>query len=157
MLLAHKKISGLQNLASLCNRRLPNIEGDQVAQPVDSLQMTCQWGHCKHNCIISLHEVLKCLERIKFNSCDTEYIIQIIIIFYPLPNVFLRRMKHVRFSQVMNLAVGMWLCDMWLCLLDFNVPYLTFDRTDNLNQVYLSSSSLSTWTKKEAGRCQCPT
>ena len=40
-----------------------------------SLQMTSQWGHCKHNCIISLHEVLKCLERMKFNSCDTEYII----------------------------------------------------------------------------------
>ena len=153
MLLAHKKISGLQNLASLCNRRLPNMEGDQVVQQVNLLQTTSQWG-CKHNCIISLHEVLKCLERIKFNSCDTEYVIQIIIIFYPLPNVFLRRMKHVRFSQIMNLAVGMWLCDMWLCLLDFNVPYLTFDRTHNLNWVYLSSSSLS---KKEAGRCQCPT
>ena len=34
-------------------------------------------------------------------------------------------MKHVRFFQVMNLAVGMWPCDMWLCLLGFDVPYLT--------------------------------
>jgi hypothetical protein len=34
--------------------------------------------------------------------------------------VFLRQIKHVRFSQVMNLTVGMW-----LCLLGFNVPYLT--------------------------------
>ena len=25
----------------------------------------------------------------------------------------------------MNLAMGMWLCDMWLCLLGFNVPYLS--------------------------------
>ena len=82
MLLAYKKISGLQNLASLCNRRLPNMEGDQVVQQVNSLQTTSQWGHCKHNCIISLNEVLKCLERMKFNSCDTEYIIQIIIIIF---------------------------------------------------------------------------
>src|ERR1700691_2397350 len=84
MLLAHKKISGLQNLASLYNRRLPNMEGDQVVQQVNSLQTTSQWG-CKHNCIISLHEVLKCFEKMKFNSCDIEYIIQIIIyIFLPL-------------------------------------------------------------------------
>ena len=33
-------------------------------------------------------------------------------------------MKHVRVSQ-MNLAVEMWLCNMWLCLLGFDVPYLT--------------------------------
>src|ERR1700689_3256616 len=99
MLLVHKNISGPQNLASLYNRRLPNMKGDQVVQQVDSLQTTRQWGHYKNNCIISLHEVLKCLERMKFNSCDTEHIIQIIItIFYPLPNVFLRQMKHVRFS-----------------------------------------------------------
>ena len=32
-------------------------------------------------------------------------------------------MKHVRVSQ-MNLAVEMWLCNMWLCLLGFDVPYL---------------------------------
>ena len=51
------------------------MECDQVAQQVDSLQMTSRWGHCKRNYIISLHEVLKCLERMKFNSCDTEYII----------------------------------------------------------------------------------
>jgi len=73
MLLAHKNISDLQHLANLYNTRLPNIEGDQVAH---LLQMTSQWGHCKHNCIISLCEVLKCLERMKFNSCD---IIQILI------------------------------------------------------------------------------
>ena len=73
MLLAHKNISGLQNLASLCNRRLPNVECDQVAQQVDSLQMTSRWGHCKRNYIISLHEVLKCLERMKLNSCDRVY------------------------------------------------------------------------------------
>ena len=36
-------------------------------------------------------------------------------------------MKHVRFFQVMNFAVGMWLCDMWLCLLGFDVPYLSYD------------------------------
>jgi hypothetical protein len=58
------------------------MEGDPVAQQVNSLQMTSQWGHCKHNCITSLYEVLKCLERMKFNSCDTEYIIQIIIYIY---------------------------------------------------------------------------
>ena len=55
------------------------MEGDQVVQQVGLLQTTSQRGHCKHNCIISLREVLKCLERIKFNSCDIEYIIQIII------------------------------------------------------------------------------
>ena len=67
MLLAHKKISGLQNLAGLCNRRLPNLEVDQVVQQVNS----------PANRII-------CLERMKFNS---GYVIQIKIInhfFYPL-------------------------------------------------------------------------
>ena len=39
------------------------MEGDQAAQQVDSLQTTSQRGHCKHHCIISLHEFLKCLER----------------------------------------------------------------------------------------------
>ena len=37
------------------------MECDQVVQPVDSLPTTSQWGHCEHNCIINLHEVLKCV------------------------------------------------------------------------------------------------
>jgi hypothetical protein len=33
MLLAYQKKFRPHNLATLCNRELPNIEGDQVAQP----------------------------------------------------------------------------------------------------------------------------
>ena len=49
-------------------------------------------------------------------------------------------MKHVRFSQVMNLAMGMWLCEMWLYLLGFNVPYLRSGETDNTALYYACQS-----------------
>ena len=38
MLLAHINISGLRNLASLCNGRLPSVECDQVAQIINHLE-----------------------------------------------------------------------------------------------------------------------
>ena len=43
-----QNISDLENLASLCDRGLPNIEGDQAAQQAKSLQTSGQCGHCKH-------------------------------------------------------------------------------------------------------------
>ena len=71
------------------------MEGDQVAQQVN----TGQWDHCMHYCIISLHEVLKCLEKMKFNS---DYIIQIKIInnfFYPLSKSVFKVRRNCKFPK----------------------------------------------------------
>jgi hypothetical protein len=56
MLLMCRKISDLGDLASLYNRRLPNIEGDQVAQQASSLQMASQWEHGMHAIALTVYK-----------------------------------------------------------------------------------------------------
>ena len=56
MLLTCRKISDLGDLASLCNRRLPNIEGDRVAQQVSSLQTASQWEYCIHTIALTVYK-----------------------------------------------------------------------------------------------------
>ena len=121
MLLTCKKISDLRDLASLCNRGLPNIEGDQVAQQASSFGViaTKPMGTLHvHNCI----NTTRGLTFIHRNNGSNNF-----NFLNTLPNEFLTWLACFRFHSAVNLAVGMWLCALWLCSLGFNVPYLTSD------------------------------
>ena len=77
-----------RDLASLCNRGFPNIEGDRVAQQASSLQTA---GQCMYTIALSLQEVLR-ISHITFthkNNCSNNC-----NFLNTLPNEFLRQLVH---------------------------------------------------------------